>query len=103
MSAKTLPNPKGMTAHPINAKNKVSTGANIKRTVFALLGTMNSLVTSFNPSAIGCNKPQIPTTFGPFRRCIAAIILRSASVKKATEMIIGIININERIIVCIIF
>jgi hypothetical protein len=68
MSAKTLPKLKGITAQPIKAKKRVRIGAKIKRRVLALLGTINSLVTSFNPSAIGCNKPQIPTTFGPFLR-----------------------------------
>jgi hypothetical protein len=67
-----------------------------------LLGTINSLVTSFKPSAIGCNKPQKPTTFGPLRRWIAAIILRSANVKKATEIINGIMRIKESIKVFII-
>jgi hypothetical protein len=47
----------------------------------ARVGTNNSLKTNLAPSAIGCNKPQIPTTFGPLRRCIAAITLRSAIVK----------------------
>jgi hypothetical protein len=94
---------KGITAQPIKAKKNVSTGANTKRKVLALLGTINSFVTSFKPSAIGCKSPQIPTTLGPFRRCIDAIILRSASVKKATEIIKGIISINERTIICIKF
>jgi hypothetical protein len=101
MSAKTLPKPKGITAQPINDKKNVAIGAKIKRELFALLGTISSFVTSFKPSAIGCNNPQIPTTFGPFRRCIAAIILRSANVKNATEITMGIITINERATECI--
>ena len=41
-------------------------------TKFALLGNTGSFTRSFNPSAIGWNIPKIPTTFGPFRRCIEA-------------------------------
>jgi hypothetical protein len=89
-----------MTAQPINAKKNVATGAKIKRELLALLGTINSFVTSFKPSDIGCNKPQTPTTFGPFRRCIAAIILRSTNVKNATEITIGAITINESTTEC---
>jgi hypothetical protein len=61
MSANTLPNPNGITAHPIKAKKNVKLGAHMKRKVLALLGTINSLVTSFKPS---CKIPQIPTTLG---------------------------------------
>lgn len=91
-----------MTAQPIRAKKNVKIGENTNKNVFDLLGTINSLVTSFKPSAIGCNKPQKPTTFGPLRRWIAAIILRSANVKKATEIINGIMRIKESIKVFII-
>jgi hypothetical protein len=100
MSANTLPKLKGITAQPDRAKKKVKTGANTKMPVFALLGTINSLVNSFKPSDIGCNIPQKPTTLGPLRRCIAAIILRSAKVKKATESIIGTTRIKDNTKVC---
>jgi hypothetical protein len=38
----------------------------------------------FEPSARGCNEPEKPTTFGPLRRCIEAMIFRSMGVKWAT-------------------
>jgi len=58
-------------------------GANKKIRLFAEVGTINSLKISFTPSKIGCKTPQKPSIFGPRRRCIAPIILRSASVKYA--------------------
>jgi len=51
------------------------------------------MIVSFNnnfiPSANACNKPKIPTTFGPRLRCIDAKTLRSNTVKKATDNKIG--------------
>jgi hypothetical protein len=83
-----------------NAKNKKTVCVSVNRKILTLLGTINSLVTSFSPSAIGCNKPQIPTTFGPFLRCTEAIIFLSVKVKKATEIIIGIIRSKLSIMSC---
>ena len=70
----------GITIQPAKPNTNVNIGAPKKIILFALRGTIISFNTAFNPSANGCNKPQIPTTFGPFRRWIAAIILRSARV-----------------------
>jgi hypothetical protein len=63
-----------------------------------LVGKIISLTTNFKPSAKGCKKPQIPTTFGPFRRWMEAIALRSAKVKNATTTNNGISVKNECII-----
>jgi hypothetical protein len=62
-------------------KIKVKTGAKTNKKLLAFTGTIDSLIKSFNPSAKGCNIPQIPTTFGPLLRCTAAIIFRSKRVK----------------------
>ena len=43
-----------------------------------------SLIKSLNPSAIDCNKPKIPITLGPRRRCTEPKTLRSTKTKKAT-------------------
>ena len=51
--------------------------------LFALLGKIDSLTKSLNPSDKGCNKPYTPTTFGPLRLCIAPNIFLSAKVKYA--------------------
>ena len=80
-SQSTMPSPNGITAHAIRASKNVNTGAAKNTTVFALLGKTGSLISSFNPSANGCKIPKKPTTFGPLRRCMDAITLRSASVK----------------------
>ena len=70
---------------------KVNKGAIKKRIVLESLGKMVSLVKSLRPSANGCNNPTNPITFGPFRRWIIPIILRSAIVKYATEINKGMI------------
>jgi len=56
---------KGITTQLIKLRKNVNNGAikNIKKT--ALVGRINSLITNFNPSAIGCKIPQKPTTLGP--------------------------------------
>ena len=67
-------------------------GAKINNIVFAELGKTVSFTNNFKPSASGCNNPKKPTTFGPLRCCIDAIILRSANVKYATAINNGIIK-----------
>ena len=47
---------------------KVRMGDNTNKNLLDLSGKIVSLVKSLIPSAIGCNKPKGPTTFGPFRR-----------------------------------
>jgi len=56
------------------------------------------LTINFKPSANGCKNPQIPTIFGPLRRWIEAMALRSAKVKKATTINKGI-NVNNACII----
>lgn len=73
----------GIITQPIKLKKSVKLEPKINKNLFALLGITISLIINFRPSANGCKKPQIPTTFGPLRRCIAAIAFLSAKVKKA--------------------
>ncbi len=73
--------PNGITAQATSARMKVIIGAITNTARFAPDGMIVSFRNSFSPSAIGCSSPNGPTTFGPLRRCIAAITLRSASVR----------------------
>ena len=63
---------------------------------------MVSLRSILTASAIGCSRPNGPTTFGPLRSCIAARTLRSASVRYATASSNGttmakvLINVRTR-------
>jgi hypothetical protein len=57
-----------MILHEIILKIKTMRGALKNIIAFARVGINNSLKISFAPSAKGCNNPQKPTTFGPFRR-----------------------------------
>jgi hypothetical protein len=84
VSIKTAVFSKGITAHGIKLKKKTKPGAAMNKKRLVLDGIIVSLTINFKPSAIGCSKPNQPTTFGPTRRCIEAINLRSANVKKAT-------------------
>lgn len=93
-SAKAKPLPNGITVHPANDKPNVNTGANINIIRLELFGKIVSFKNNFNPSANGCSKPKKPTTFGPWRRCIAARTWRSINVKYATAINKG--RINER-------
>jgi len=77
---------------------KTNNGATKKKIQFDFSGIILSLINNLKPSANGCNKPNIPTTFGPFRRCIAAITLRSAIVKNAIQINAHIIIPNRLII-----
>ncbi len=56
---------KGITAQFIKLNIKVEIGAIINIILLALLGIIVSFSNNFNPSANGCNKPNIPITFGP--------------------------------------
>ena len=53
----------------------------MNRIRFAPVGMIVSFISIFRASAKGCIRPNGPTTFGPFRICIAAMILRSAKVR----------------------
>jgi len=50
-------------------KDKVKTknGANVNKNLSARFGIISFFIANFKPSAKPCNKPQNPTTFGPFR------------------------------------
>ena len=81
---------KGITTQLIKLRNNVKNGAKKNKILCDFKGIIISLESSFKPSANGCKNPHNPTTLGPFRRWIAAIILRSAKVKKAIESNKGI-------------
>ena len=56
---------------------------------------MVSLANSLIASAKGCNIPKIPTILGPCRIWILASTLRSARVKNAIEISMGISIISS--------
>lgn len=58
---------KGITAQPRRLIIKVMIGDTMNKTELALLGIIDSLIKSLNPSLNGWNKPKIPITFGPLR------------------------------------
>ena len=60
--------PEGIILQEIILKIKTIMGATKKIIALARVGIKTSLNVSLAPSASGCNKPQKPTTFGPFRR-----------------------------------
>ena len=80
MSAITTPSSNGITAQAAKLKPKVSSGARINSILLDEKGIIISLCKSFMASAIGCNRPNAPTMFGPIRSCIAPIIFLSAYV-----------------------
>jgi len=57
----------GIANQPIKLKNNVKNGPKTNKNLFALVGIIISLMTSFKPSAKGCKIPQKPTILGPFR------------------------------------
>ena len=81
MLATAQPSFTGITAQAIIASVIVSSGATMNSRRLAPVGIMVSFISIFTASAKGCMRPKGPTTFGPLRICIAAITLRSASVK----------------------
>jgi len=97
ISDSTNVSPKGTIAKLAKANKNVKIGANINKNLLATLGNNVSFNNNFKPSAKGCNKPQIPTIFGPFLFCIAPKTLRSAKVKNAIDNKTGII-INKILI-----
>ena len=68
---------------------KVNIGANMNIIKLEVEGTTVSLLISLNASANACKLPKRPTTLGPLLRCMDAKTLRSITVKKATDNIIG--------------
>lgn len=54
----------------VNARRRASIGVVVNRRGEEVDGRMGSLINSFTPSATGCNSPNGPTIFGPFRACI---------------------------------
>jgi hypothetical protein len=83
--------PNGITLQLTKLKTNMKSGDKTKIREFDLAGTTSSLTTNFRPSAIGCSKPQKPTTLGPRLLCIEAITFLSANVKYATATNIQII------------
>ena len=59
---------KGIKNQPTKLNKKVKSGPNKNKKKSIRLGKTNSFKIAFNPSAIGCKRPQKKTTFGPFRR-----------------------------------
>ncbi len=78
ISATTSPSPNGITAQATRLSRKVSIGASMNTTRLAPDGMIVSLTSSLRPSAIGCSRPNGPTTIGPCLSCMAPITLRSA-------------------------
>ena len=96
ISAITKSSEKGIyRLQAIMDKINVSIGAIIKTTLLEPDGSIVSLESNFKASAHGCNKPNRPTTFGPFLSCINPIILLSASVRYATKSKRGIRTIES--------
>jgi hypothetical protein len=59
--------PVGIILQFIILKTKIRIGATKNIYESDLVGINNSLNTNLAPSAIGCNNPHTPTTFGPLR------------------------------------
>jgi hypothetical protein len=74
----THPSATGITAQAAIERENATIGAIIKTNLLETDGKIDSLENSLIPSAKGCNRPQIPTTFGPFLSCAAAITFLSA-------------------------
>ena len=49
----------------VNEAVRANNGANKKISLLAFEGRTTSLLINFTASAIGCNNPQKPVTFGP--------------------------------------
>jgi len=58
----------GKANHAVKLKLAAIIGDKINHRVLDLEGKIISLKNNFIPSIKNCNRPQIPTTFGPFRR-----------------------------------
>ena len=80
ISDKTRTLSKGTTAQAAKATVNVIIGANKNKNLFESVGITISLKNNLTPSAKGCSKPLGPTTLGPSRPCIEAIIFLSAYV-----------------------
>lgn len=63
-------NGRGRGIQIVSAKRRASMGVIRKRNGEEVDGRIGSLVNSLTPSATGCNSPNGPTMFGPFRACI---------------------------------
>lgn len=63
-------NGRGRGIQIVSAKRSASTGVMIKRNGEEMDGRIGSLINSFTPSAMGCNRPKGPTMFGPLRACM---------------------------------
>lgn len=79
----------GIGAHSNMARVKANMGVVKNRNGEEVDGRIGSLINSLMPSAIGCNRPYGPTTFGPLRSCIYPSTFRSMRVRKATASSTG--------------
>lgn len=61
---------RGRGIQMVRARRRASMGIIVKRSGEEVDGRTGSLMNSFTPSATGCNSPNGPTMFGPFRACI---------------------------------
>jgi len=59
---------KGKIVHVKKLKLNTNNGAIKNNFQLDFKGMIISLINNFNPSAIGCKRPNKPTTLGPFRR-----------------------------------
>src|SRR6202012_2581151 len=85
----TILKSKGIKVQHNILMTKVNIGDNINKKKLELLGINVSLLNNLRASAIACNNPYIPTTFGPLLRCMLANTFLSNTVKKATDSKIG--------------
>lgn len=86
-----------MKTQTVKLLNNASDGATKNKRTLALTGIKISLKSSLTPSAIAWPIPYKPVIAGPLRRCIEAIILRSATVKNAIDnkLTITVIKISN--------
>ena len=81
----------GKANQAVKLKLAAKIGDKRNQRVFDLEGKIISLKNNLIPSIKNCNKPQIPTTFGPLRRWTSAIIFLSNKENAATGIKIKII------------
>jgi hypothetical protein len=77
----------GKTAQSHKLNIKIMIDEQMNKYFMDFQGVIGSLITNFNASATGCNNPNIPIKFGPFRCWILPKRFRSKTVKKAAERI----------------
>src|SRR6185312_8937146 len=86
-----------MIAQLVNEAVRASIGASRKIHLLALLGTTASLLINLTASAIGCNKPQIPTTLGPRRRWILAMTLTTTAHRPKASILVTLFRVRSQV------